>query len=132
MNKKAILVVSMILGIAVFIPLVAASPLIQNGDTLQTQDQTQLQIRDCDGSCIQDGTQADCQQNQTCTQDRQRLQSCDGNNTCIGAGTCDGTQTQTRQRLGQQEECRQAGVSDGQQYCYSNQQQYQHKNCQTP
>ncbi|MGD6809533.1 MAG: hypothetical protein ACQCN3_07540 [Candidatus Bathyarchaeia archaeon] len=131
MNKKAIIVVSMILGLAVFVPLVAASPLIQNlnGDTLQTQDQTQLQTRDCDGPCLQDGTQAnDC--NQTCTQDRQRLQSCDCNNTCNGLADCD--ETQTRQRLSQQEECGQAGNAEGQQYCYANQQQVQHRNGQAP
>lgn len=114
MNKKAILVITMILGLVVLVPLVAASPLLQNqnGDALKVQDQTQLQ--DCDSSCVQEGTQ-DCDQNRTCTQDRQCLQNCD--ETAICDGICDGTQTQTRQRLGQQE-CGQASVNGGQKNCH--------------
>jgi len=93
MNKKAILVITMILGLVVLVPLVAASPLLQNqnGDTLKVQDQTQLQDCDCDETI------------------------------------CDGTQTQTRERFGQQE-CGQAGVNGGQQNCN----QFQQKNCQAP
>jgi Tfp pilus assembly protein PilX len=128
MNKKAILVVTMILGLVALVPLVAASPLLQNqnGDTLNVQDQTQLQ--DCDSSCIQEGTQ-DCDQNRTCTQDRQCLQDCDCNDAGICDGTCNETQTQTRQRLGQQE-CGQAGANDAQQNNYQYQYQFQQKNCQ--
>lgn len=128
MNKKASLVITMILGLVVLVPLVAASPLLQNqnGDALKVQDQTQLQ--DCDSSCVQEGTQ-DCDQNRTCTQDRQCLQDCDCDETAICDGICDGTQTQTRQRLGQQE-CGQASVNGGQQNC--NQLQSQQKNCHKP
>ncbi|XHH08583.1 MAG: hypothetical protein ACFCUE_13590 [Candidatus Bathyarchaeia archaeon] len=125
MNKKAILMVTMILGLLVVVPLVAAAPLIQNqnGDVLQKKDQTQ----NCDGICLQDEAQAnDC--NQTCTQDQQCLQSSDRDNTCIGAGTCDGTQT--RQQC--QEECVQAGNVNGQQHCGGNQQRLQQGNCQAP
>jgi hypothetical protein len=108
MNKKAILLVSMILGL-VLVPLVIAAPSLaqnQNGDTLQTRDQDQLQTRDCDNSCIQQGTGVnECLQNETCTQDQQCLQARDCNNTCtsICSNGCNGTQTQTRQRQCQQE-----------------------------
>jgi hypothetical protein len=117
MNKKAILIASLILGLVVLVPLVAAAPSLtqnQNGDVLQTQDQ--LRIRDCDSTCLQDGTcTSDCPQNGTCTQDKQCLQTRDCNATCNGVcdsdGICDGTQTQTRQRQCQQELTQNGGIN---------------------
>ena len=127
MKKKAILFVSMIACLVAFVPLVLAQN--QNGGFLQTQDQTQLQIRDCDESCITGGTACNgCQQNQT----QQCLQTCDCDNACNDTGicdeTCNATQTQTRQRLCQQEGI-QAGLIGGQQHCG---QGFQGKNCQAP
>jgi hypothetical protein len=129
LNKKAILVACIILGLAVFVPLVTATPLTQNhnGDTLQTQDQTQLHTRSHDMSCTQDGTKINCsQQNQTCIQDQQCLQARNWNSTETSEA-CNATQTQMRHNLCQQE-CSQTCIAEGQQNCNGNQQQFQHKN----
>jgi len=110
MNKKAILIACLILGLVVLVPLVAAAPsLTQNRDGIAIQDRDRDQLRtNCDGPCY--GTVAnECQQNQTCAQEQQCQQTRDCNTTC----TCEGNQTQTRQRQCQQE-CSQEGNVDTQ------------------
>ncbi len=130
MNKKALLLVGIVACLVAFVPLVVAQA--QNGSIPQTGDQTHLQIRDCDESCVLNQTACNgCWQNQTCLQDRQCLQTCDCDENCVGEGTgicggvCDGIQT--RQRLCQQEGI-QVGLIGGQ-HCGG---QGLGKNCQIP
>jgi len=115
MNKKAILIASLILGLVVLVPLVAAAPsLTQNRDGIAIQDRDQDRTN-CDGSCYNGAAANECEQNQTCTQNRQCLQTRDCNATCNGVcdsdGICDGTQTQTRQRQCQQELTQNGGIN---------------------
>jgi hypothetical protein len=129
MNKKAILVVTMILGLVLLVPLVAASPLIQNGGGLKTQSQTKQGNVNCGASCVQDGVAVnDCQQSQVCLQDGQCLNDCECNDACVCAGEGNQTRTQTRERLCQQKGI-QTGMVGGQQNCG---QMFQGKNCQAP
>jgi hypothetical protein len=114
MNKKAILIASLILGLVILVPLVAAAPsLSQNRDGVAIQDRDRDQLRtNCEGPCYEGKTADQCQQDQTCTQDQQCQQTreCNAtcNGTCDGDGVCDDTQTQTRQHHCQQE-CTQEG-----------------------
>lgn len=128
MNKKATLLVGIIVCLVAFVPLVVAQT--QNGDVLQTKTLTQQQIGNCDKSYVTDGTACNgCQQNQTCIQNQQCQADCD--NVCDGTGICNQecSQTQTRQRLCQQEGI-QAGITCGQRNGFG--QQFQGKNCQAP
>jgi ABC-type oligopeptide transport system substrate-binding subunit len=126
MNKKIALLAGVILCI-ILVPLVAAAPslakIAQNGDVLQTQDQQQLQTHDCTATCIGDITQTGDQlqtQDRLRTQDQQQLQTQD----------CNCTQLQTQTRLQECAGSQQAAFGNGNadQYAYSYQNQFQHRN----
>lgn len=117
MNKKTVLLAGVILGL-ILVPLVAAAPslaqsIAQNGDTLQTQDQQQLQTKDCTGDMTQVGDQLQTQ-DRLRSEDQQQLQTRDCTSTCsanevvcpICAQSQDRLQTQqqTQQRL-QTQDC---------------------------
>jgi hypothetical protein len=119
LNKKAILLVSVVLGIVLLVPLAAAAPFTgqnQNGDTLQTQDR--LQTQDCVNSVAQAG-------NNTClqSQDQQCLQTRNCTNDCTCIANCTGTQTQLRLQ-----ESNQACNINMYQHGNLNQNQYQQRN----
>lgn len=100
MNLKIILLAGVILGLLA-VPLAAAAPSFgqgkaQNGDTLQLQDQQQLQTQDCLTATDAVTPLQSQDQNQTQTQDRQQLRTRDCNCTGTCSGDCNQTQTQQR------------------------------------
>ncbi len=127
MNKKMLILVSVIIGL-VCIPLVAAAPSFtqqQNGDTLQTQER--LQTKDCCTTCEQDaiGEQI-CLPVRERTQDQQRLQTRDCNFTCNCDENCLTIETQTKQ-CNCQQQCANT-ESIGRQHSYGYQNQFQQRN----
>jgi len=138
MNKKMFLVLGIVLGL-ILVPLVAATPsfaqsIAGNGDTLRTQDQQQLQTRDCTNDCVSDLAVTPLQtqtqdQLQTQNQTQQCQQTCDCN---ANGDNCNGTQlqTQTRHRECLQQQSAIGGnASLGQNnYCYNYQHQLRYRN----